>query len=144
MWLRVQLRNIIRVCRFCTLDIFASEIGELRNLVSKHFLNRLGGEDAALGERGNAIVKQRRNYLDVIRWASETTCAGAVIDRGNFVGGDEERAAVGVVAGSCLWTLGCLGLLVHVRQLGTHLGSREHGDVVEVEGTEDVRLEVLV
>lgn len=114
MRLSIQLRNIIRVCRFRTLDIFASEVGELRDLVSEHFVDSLGVEDAALGERGDAIVEQRRDYLGVVRRACETTCASAVVDRGNFVGWDEERAAVWVVAGSCLRTLGCLGLLVHV------------------------------
>ncbi len=94
MRLRIQLRNIISVCRFRTLNIFASEIGELRDLVSEHFLDRGGGEDAALGERGDAVVEERRDYLGVVRRAGITTCAGAVVDRGDFVGRDEERAAV--------------------------------------------------
>ena len=115
MRLRIQLRNIIRVCRFRALDRFASEVGELRNLVSEHFVNCLGGEDAALGKRGDAIVEQRRDYLGVVRGACETTGTSTIVDRGNFVGWDEERAAVWVVAGSCLWTFGRLTLLVHVR-----------------------------
>ena len=115
MRLRIQLRNIIRVCRFRALDIFASEVGELRNLVSEHFVDRGGGEDAALGERGDAVVEERRDYLGVVRRAAITTCAGAVVDGGDFVRRDEQRAAVWVVAGSCLWTFGCLGLLMHMR-----------------------------
>ena len=63
-------------------------------MVSEHFLNRGGGEDAALGERGDAVVEERRDYLGIVRWAGITTCAGAVIDGGDFVGRNEERAAV--------------------------------------------------
>ena len=94
MRLRIQLRNIIRVCRFRTLNIFASKIRELRNLVPEHFVDRGGGEDAALGERGDAVVEERRDYLGVVRRAGITTSAGAVIDGGDFVGRDEERTAV--------------------------------------------------
>ncbi len=84
-------------------------------MVSEHLVDRGGGEDAALGERRDAVVEERCDYLGIVRRAGETACAGAVIDGGDFVGRDEERAAVWVVAGSCLWTFGCLGLLVHVR-----------------------------
>ena len=94
MRLRIQFRNIIRVCGFRTLDIFAPEVGELGNLVFEHFVDRGGGEDAALGERGDAVVEKRRDYLGVVRRAGITTCAGAVIDGGDFVGRNEERAAV--------------------------------------------------
>ena len=115
MRLRIQFRNIIRVCRFRTFDRLPSKVRELRDLVSEHFVNRGLGENAALRERGNAVIEQRRDYLGVVRGAGITTCAGAVIDGGNFVGRDVERAAVWVVAGSGLWTPGCLGFLVHVR-----------------------------
>ena len=115
MRLRIQLRNIISVHRSPTLDILASKVGKLRNLVSEHFFNRLAGEDAALGERRDTVIEQCRDYLGVVRRACETTCAGAVIDGGDFVRWDEERAAIWVVAESCLWTFGCLSLLVHVR-----------------------------
>ena len=115
MRLRIQLRNIIRVCRFRTLDIFSSEVGELRDLVCEHFVDRGWGEDAALGERGDAAVDEHHDYMDVVFRAAKTTGAGAVIDEGGFVGRDNERAAVWGVAGSCLWTFGWRGRVVHVR-----------------------------
>ena len=40
------------------------------------------------------------------------------------------------------YVAGCL--LVHVRELGSHLRGREHGCVVEVERGEDVGLEVFI
>ena len=94
MRLRIQLRDIIRIRWFRTLDIFAPEVGKLWNLVSEHFLDRLRGEDAALGERRDTVIEQRRDYLGVVRRACVTTCAGAVINGGDFVGWDEERAAI--------------------------------------------------
>lgn len=82
--------------------------------------------------------------MHVVRGAGETACASAVVDGGDFRGGDEEGPGVGVVAGPGLGAFGRHGFLVHVGQLVAHLGGGEHGGVMWAEGGEDVGLEVFI
>lgn len=68
-----------------------------------------------MGCGGHAVVEEGGDYLDVVCWARETTCASTVVDGGDFGRGSEERASVGVIAGSdVLLAIGTGGLLVHV------------------------------
>ena len=60
------------------------------------------------------IVKESSDDLHVVRGACETACASAVVDGGDFRGGDEEGPAVGVVAGPDLGAFGRHGFLVHM------------------------------
>lgn len=58
--LRVEVRNIVRIRRFRSLDALPSEIGEIGDLIGEHLVDAFlrqdpsacGGRDAVVEERG--------------------------------------------------------------------------------------------
>lgn len=122
------------------MDPLPSEIRELGDLVRENFIHALRRQDAVPGRGRRAAVEQRGEDLREVGRPGETACAGGVVDAGYFGRCGDEGSAVGVVSGADV----AGGLLVHVGEFGSRLRGREHGYVVEVEGGEDVGLEVFV
>ena len=77
----------------------------------------------------------------VFRGLGEAACPGAVVGPCYVVAVDDQRAAEEVLAlvESAVWGAG-----VHVCQATLHVVGREHVDVLDAEGLEDVLLEVVV
>lgn len=83
--------------------------------------------------------------MDVVCGTGESTCAGGVVDGGVLGGGGDEGEAEEVVAGADgVGFRRGRGLLVEVGYVGFHLWGGEEGDVVQVQGGEDVGLEIGV
>lgn len=107
----VEIRNIVCIRRFSSLDPLSSEVGEIGKLIGEHLVDAFLRQDAGACCGRDAVVEEGGEELRVVGWTGETACAGGVVDGPVFGRGGDERSAVRVIARSDVLTR-CL--LMHV------------------------------
>lgn len=141
----VQFRQYIRVLRFWRHDGLPGKIREFGDLVREHGFDGLLLEQSGVCGGVETVVQKHGNDLSVLAGLGEAACAALLEYRISFgLGRGNKRGTVDVAVEGEL-EISCVEVArVHVREFGLHALGREHGDLCDADGCEDVLLKVIV